>query len=109
MKYPATLYRLAQNVTIVRVSVAVAWLAFASLLSFFTLILSGISLLRRYTVDLALTLLAVVFGTLGFLAAGLLIRGLAESDRAAQRDRQASGRRSAHPHTADTVLNPAAR
>lgn len=58
--------------------------------------------------DLALSLLALVFGTLGLLAVMMLLRGLARG-RAAQQDLKASGRRSADLHTDDTMLNPAAR
>ena len=59
--------------------------------------------------DLVVTLLALIVGTLGSLGAMLLLRVLAESDRAAQHDRKGNGRRSAHSHTDDTLLNSAAR
>ena len=60
--------------------------------------------------DFALTLLALVFGTLGFLAVAMLLRELAERGRAEQHDDvKASGRRSAHADSDDTVLNTTTR
>ena len=51
--------------------------------------------------NLAWTLLSLVFGTLGFLGAVLLIRGFAESVRAAHRDRKPSDRRRSDRSYAD--------